>query len=185
MTELKSPTVALPTTVRVPQHVVYRDFVAETVVLNLNTGVYHGLNPTAGRMLKLLDELGDVGLVVARLASEYRRPRSEIAADLEIFCRDLLERDLIVELAARRLTPRGSTRRRRWHGSRLAPLIAVSFDPGGRIDAHRSSPAALEPGAADSRPGMRSGLHARCRQRPPRADRCAARSRVSCSTPRS
>ena len=95
MTELSIATVALPTIVRVPQHVVYREFVAETVVLNLNTGVYHGLNPTGGRMLKLLDELGDVGVVAARLADEYRRPRSEVAADLETFCRDLLSRDLI------------------------------------------------------------------------------------------
>lgn len=95
MTELKSPPLALPTTVRVPQHVVYREFVAETVVLNLNTGIYHGVNPTGGRMLKLLDELGHVGRVAARLADEYRRPRSEVAADLETFCRDLLARDLI------------------------------------------------------------------------------------------
>lgn len=29
---------------RVPRHVVYRDFVNETVVLNLETGTYHGLN---------------------------------------------------------------------------------------------------------------------------------------------
>jgi hypothetical protein len=95
VTELKLPPVALPATVRVPQHVVYREFVAETVVLNLNTGVYHGLNPTAGRMLKLLDEIGDIGAVAACLASEYRLPRSEIAADLENFCADLLARELI------------------------------------------------------------------------------------------
>jgi hypothetical protein len=95
VTELKSPPTALPTTVRVPQHVVYREFLAETVVLNLNTGVYHGLNPTGGRMLELLEEIGDVRVVAARLASEYRRPRSEIAADLEAFCRDLLARGLI------------------------------------------------------------------------------------------
>ena len=34
-----------------PQHVVYRSFPSETVVLNLQTGSYHGLNATAGRML--------------------------------------------------------------------------------------------------------------------------------------
>jgi hypothetical protein len=94
VTELKPPP-ALPAIVRVPQHVVYREFVAETVVLNLNTGIYHGLNPTAGRMLTLLEEFGDIRVVAARLATEYRRPRSEIAADLEIFCRDLLARGLI------------------------------------------------------------------------------------------
>jgi hypothetical protein len=95
MTSVEQPLAALPATLRVPQHVVYREFVAETVVLNLNTGVYHGLNATGGRMLKLLDELGDLGAVSTRLASEYRRPRSEIAVDLEAFCRDLLDRDLI------------------------------------------------------------------------------------------
>jgi Coenzyme PQQ synthesis protein D (PqqD) len=102
VTELTSPPVALPTTVRVPQHVVHREFVAETVVLNLNTGVYHGLNPTGGRMLQLLDEIGDVSVVAARLASEYRRPRSEMASDLEDFCRDLLARDLIEAAPERR-----------------------------------------------------------------------------------
>ena len=44
---------------RLPQHVVHRSFVAETVVLNLRTGKYHGLNPTAGRMLEALDAAAD------------------------------------------------------------------------------------------------------------------------------
>lgn len=86
---------AVPPIVHVPKHVVYRDFVAETVVLNLKTGVYHGLNPTGGRMLKLLDEIGDVNAVAVRLSSEYRRPRSEMVDALDDFCRDLLARDLI------------------------------------------------------------------------------------------
>lgn len=33
----------------VPDHVVYRAFVDETVVLNLDTGRYHGLNAVGGR----------------------------------------------------------------------------------------------------------------------------------------
>jgi hypothetical protein len=85
----------LPAVVRVPQHVVYRDFAAETVVLNLNTGIYHGLNPTAGRMLKLLDEIGDIGAVTMQLSDEYRRPPAEIAADLDLLCRELLARSLV------------------------------------------------------------------------------------------
>ena len=91
----ESPRSNLPAAVCVPGHVVYRDFVAETVVLNLNTGTYHGLNPTAGRMLKLLDELGDIDAVATQLANEYRRTRAEIAEDLESLCHDLLARDLI------------------------------------------------------------------------------------------
>ena len=102
MSEAEPRVVAVPAMVRVPQHVVYREFVAETVVLNLNTGVYHGLNPTGGEMLKLLDDVGDVGIVATRLANEYRRPRSEIARDLEAFCSDLLARDLIEAVPAGR-----------------------------------------------------------------------------------
>ena len=89
------PLSVLPAAVRVPQHVVYRAFAAETVVLNLNTGIYHGLNPTAGRMLQLLDELGDLEATAALLANEYRRPRPQIAEDLDAFCRDLLARGVI------------------------------------------------------------------------------------------
>ena len=55
-------------TIRVPHHVVYRDFVSETVVLNLQTGCYHGLNPTAGRMLTVLDQVGSLQEAAALLA---------------------------------------------------------------------------------------------------------------------
>jgi len=99
-TPLAEPLAELPAAVRVPHHVVYRDFAAETVVLNLNTGTYHGLNPTAGRMLKLLDELGDVDAVTTQLSDEYRRPRAEIAADLELLCRELLARSLVEAASA-------------------------------------------------------------------------------------
>ena len=65
------------------------------MVLNLNTGIYHGLNPTAGRMLKVLDELGDIGAAASQLSNEYRRPRAQIGADLDTLCRELLARGLI------------------------------------------------------------------------------------------
>ena len=80
---------------RLPKHVVYRAFVFETVVLNLETGRYHGLNPVAGRMLELLDRVGTVQDVVIQLAGEYQRPEAEIEADLRDFCLDLGDRGLI------------------------------------------------------------------------------------------
>jgi len=84
-----------PRVVRVPQHVVYRHFVAETVVLNLQTGNYHGLNRTAGRMLEVLDEVGEVQATAKRLAVEYRQPLSPVLDDVRAFCEDLLRRELI------------------------------------------------------------------------------------------
>jgi hypothetical protein len=83
----------------VPEHVVYRPFVKETVVLNLQTGKYYGLNPTAGRMLEELEHaqtVGDAGQVLAEL---FGKPLDEIELDLCDLCRDLLRRGLI-ELAS-------------------------------------------------------------------------------------
>ena len=61
----------LTSRVRLPQHVVHRSFVAETVVLNLRTGKYHGLNPSAGRMLDALVAAPSVQDIVTTLAAEY------------------------------------------------------------------------------------------------------------------
>jgi Coenzyme PQQ synthesis protein D (PqqD) len=85
-------------TVRVPNHVVYRSFPAETIVLDVEAGVYHGLNHVAGRMLELLDELGRVRAVADHLAEEYDHPPAQIQRDLCRVCQELLDRELI-ELA--------------------------------------------------------------------------------------
>lgn len=64
-------------------------------MLNLRTGQYHGLNPTAGRMLEALDAAPSVGAVVPELAHEYGVERGELERDLLMLCRGLLDRGLI------------------------------------------------------------------------------------------
>ena len=81
---------------RLPQHVVHRSFVAETVVLNLRTGKYHGLNPTAGKMLEALEQAPTIGDAVPLLAEEYDLDQERIRSDLLALARGLLERGLIV-----------------------------------------------------------------------------------------
>ena len=81
---------------RLPQHVVHRSFVSETVVLNLRTGKYHGLNPTAGKMLEALEVATTVGDAIPALADEYSLEREQIQSDLLSLTRGLLERGLIV-----------------------------------------------------------------------------------------
>ena len=81
---------------RTPEHVVFRTFVAETVVLNLNSGKYHGVNPTGGRMLEVLNEVGSVEKAAEVLAGEYEQPLEQIQDDLCAFCADLEQRDLII-----------------------------------------------------------------------------------------
>jgi hypothetical protein len=80
---------------RLPQHVVHRSFVAETVVLNLRTGKYHGLNPTAGKMLEALEAAPSVGDAVPVLAGDYGLSPEQIQSDLLTLTRGLLERGLI------------------------------------------------------------------------------------------
>ena len=81
--------------VRMPQHVVCRSFVAETVVLNLQTGQYHGLNPSAGRMLKALEDSPTIAAAVPGLAEEYAVAQEQIERDLLALVGGLLERGLI------------------------------------------------------------------------------------------
>lgn len=80
---------------RVPERVVYRDFGGETVILNLDSGQYHGLNRTAGRMLAVLGESDTVAAAADRLAAELGEPRERIERDLLGLCRKLAERGLI------------------------------------------------------------------------------------------
>ncbi|HET9184599.1 MAG TPA: PqqD family protein [Solirubrobacterales bacterium] len=82
-------------TVRVPNTVVHRSFPSETIVLDLNAGVYHGLNHVAGRMLELLGERGRVRDVANRMAEEFDASPTEIQRDLCLLCQELLDRGLI------------------------------------------------------------------------------------------
>jgi hypothetical protein len=81
--------------VLIPQHVVYRTFPSETVVLNLHTGRYHGLNTTAGRMLDVLEAAGTVREAAGTLAIEFGLDPALVRRDVCALCRELLQRGLI------------------------------------------------------------------------------------------
>ena len=82
-------------TVRVPAHVVYRKFAEETVALNLQTGRYHGLNPTAASMVEALCEAPNVAAAAERLAPEWEVAPDVLLADLLELCEGLERRGLI------------------------------------------------------------------------------------------
>lgn len=85
----------LASKITVPQHVVYRSFPSETVVLNLQTGRYHGLNATAGAMLEALERAACVRDAAVAVASDYEQPEAVIEHDMCALCRVLLERGLV------------------------------------------------------------------------------------------
>jgi Coenzyme PQQ synthesis protein D (PqqD) len=80
---------------RVPGHVVYRDFQEETVVLNLDTGQYHGLNATARRMLPPVLEAESIALAADALEGELGVSRSRIERDLGDLCGALVAPGLL------------------------------------------------------------------------------------------
>ena len=86
--------------VGVPDHVVYRDFADQTVALNLQTGRYHGLNPTAAAMLEVLREEPTVAAAADRLAPEWEVAREQLIADLLELCEGLESRGLLETHAA-------------------------------------------------------------------------------------
>lgn len=81
--------------IKVPQHVVYRGFPAETVVLNLQTGKYHGLNATAGNMLAALEQANTVRAAAGAVAAEYDQPAELVERDMCELCNLLLTRGLV------------------------------------------------------------------------------------------
>lgn len=85
----------LDRSVVIPPNVVYREFAHETVILNLDTGKYHGVNPTAARMLEVLQQSRTVRDAAAKLSETYQQPLGRIEGDLVSLCTGLLERGLI------------------------------------------------------------------------------------------
>jgi Coenzyme PQQ synthesis protein D (PqqD) len=80
---------------RLPEHVVHRSFVAETVLLNLQTGNYHGLNPVGGAMLDAVNHAASVRQAVEVVAEKYGEDPARVEADLLELCHSLLERGLM------------------------------------------------------------------------------------------
>jgi Coenzyme PQQ synthesis protein D (PqqD) len=80
---------------RVPEHVVYRDFGDETVVLNLDSGQYHGLNSTAAAMLSAVDGADTVASAVEPLAAQLGETAEVIERDLLELCQALADRGLV------------------------------------------------------------------------------------------
>ena len=80
---------------RVPDHVVHRAFAHETVLLNLQTGRYHGVNRTGARMFKVLQGSETLQQAAAQLAQEYELPLNTLEDDVCDFCVDLRDRELI------------------------------------------------------------------------------------------
>jgi PqqD family protein of HPr-rel-A system len=80
---------------RVPEHVKHRAFPEQTVVLNLQSGQYHGLNQSAGELFALLAGGGTLAETTHTVSERFGIPREHAQHSLHRLCVDLLERGLV------------------------------------------------------------------------------------------
>ena len=71
--EGRTTEITLQHRVVVSEHVVAREFGDETVILDVQSGEYHGLNRTAGLMFEALRDAPSIGRAAESLAGLYRR----------------------------------------------------------------------------------------------------------------
>lgn len=76
----------------------------ESVLLNLTTGVYHGLDQVGSMIWKLLEQGHTLDETVQSVVAAYELPADrfpEVRADLQRFIRQLEDRGLIMERDSR------------------------------------------------------------------------------------
>ena len=81
--------------VSVPSPVMDRSVGDETVILNLASGTYYGLDPVGARMWRLLGEGKSLGEVCEILLEEYDVARERLEADLLKLAEELANNGLV------------------------------------------------------------------------------------------
>ena len=81
--------------VRVPPQVMDRSVGDETVILNLESGTYYGLDPVGARMWQLLGEGKSLGEVCDVMLNEYDVARERLEADLLKLAEELANNGLV------------------------------------------------------------------------------------------
>lgn len=81
--------------VRVPQHVVHRQFASETVLLNAQTGQYYGMDEFGARFFEVLSDSPDLRYALSTLSEEFEEEPDRIRDDMIRFCDELLSLGLI------------------------------------------------------------------------------------------
>lgn len=99
-----TPELCLSDSLAVDENVAYRELDGEGVILDLERGVYFGLNQAGARMWALIAEHGSLAVVHAALTREFDAAPDVLARDLLALSADLASRGL-VHVAGRDASP--------------------------------------------------------------------------------
>ncbi|MFZ1642517.1 MAG: PqqD family protein [Candidatus Contendobacter sp.] len=80
---------------KIPDQVVTRQVGDETVLLNLESGTYFGLDPVGSRFLELLAVEGALTAVIARMLEEFEVSEAQLEADLLRLAEEMLASGLL------------------------------------------------------------------------------------------
>ncbi len=81
---------------QIPEQVVTRQVGDETVLLNLESGTYFGLDPVGSRFLELLEAEGTLVAVLAKMLEEFDVTEAQLEADLLRLADEMLASGLLV-----------------------------------------------------------------------------------------
>jgi PqqD family protein of HPr-rel-A system len=81
--------------IETPAHVVFESLGENTVLLNLNSGNYFELNPTAARIWALIQDHQDTEEIVAAMCKEFDADPETLSKDLSSLLEELGNRGLI------------------------------------------------------------------------------------------
>jgi hypothetical protein len=84
--------------VEISSSVIYRDVSGEVVLLNLQSGVYYGLDPVGSRMWQLLMEQRPLDDVCSVMLEEYEVTADVLRADLSKLVDELASKGLVTVL---------------------------------------------------------------------------------------
>ena len=90
-------TVDPDTKLSIPPHVMSRLVGDETVLLDLESGIYFGLDGVGKRIWAAIGEGLTLGEIAAAIVSEYDVEEDQAQTDVINFARDLIERGLLTE----------------------------------------------------------------------------------------
>jgi len=80
---------------RISKEVIFQELEGEAVLLNMQSGIFFGLNPVAKRMWELLSELGQAERVLKQLLLEYDASEEKLRQDLVDFIEKLKSKGLV------------------------------------------------------------------------------------------
>lgn len=87
--------IQLTARVVVPDGVLVQELEGESVLLNVNTENYYGLDEIGTRMWMVLKEASSVGQAIEILLDEYEVERTTLESDIDALLSELLAKKLI------------------------------------------------------------------------------------------